>query len=89
MNWNLRNGGGEFSIHSLFGTRGLDCTVGLVFGCISSNVTELNCTLEIQGVDGSGEWGGGGHGCKFKSYQGFILQLRPNQLCVHLLCTLS
>ena len=39
------------SIHGLFGTGGLACTVGLVCSCIAANMTELNCTLEIQGVD--------------------------------------
>ena len=39
------------SIHGLFGAGGLKCTVGLQCSYISANVTELNCTLEIQGVD--------------------------------------
>ena len=42
----------QSSIHSLFGTGGLKCTVGLlVCSCISANMTELKCTLEIQAVD--------------------------------------
>ena len=45
MQWN------RSSIRGLFGTGGLKCTVGLVCRCISTNVTKLNCTLEIQGVD--------------------------------------
>ena len=36
--------GGLSSIQDLFGTGGLECTVGLVCRCISANVTELNCT---------------------------------------------
>ena len=38
-------------LHGLLGTSGLECTVALVYSCISANLTELNCTLEIQGVD--------------------------------------
>ena len=41
----------QSSIHGLFGTGGLECTVCLVCSCISANVTKLNCTLERQGVD--------------------------------------
>ena len=51
LNKSLKQGYPQSPIHDLFGTVCLECTAGLVCSCISANVTELNCTLEIQGVD--------------------------------------